>query len=448
MEEIVELVRMSMQDPSTFTVLLTGRADGIFDNLITRMVDSKGLTFDMICLKPKVSPPGEVIRNTMEFKQSLLRDIMLTYTDAEAIKVYEDRPKHTQNFRTFFEQFNQSLQTSPNPPRMPIAAEVVQVPELDTQMDPTSEIAEVQRMINVHNTAVVSKTAPPRSIPYKMKDTIFWTGYVIPQDVSETIKTFIPQDRATSDLHYSANCIMIFPGPARNSTIKTVGGMHAKMSWRVTGLGSLSGDRLFAARVEPAIPGTPYYSINKTPHVLLASRPGVKAVEAKDITNWTPVAPEQALEFETTVGQRMLLRIEEEIPGEDAFEAQQVPREKMARKHGRDEDFPPLGSGPRVFNSGSNGNNFRGGGGRGGGYRGNGGGNQGFGGQRGGNNYRGNSGGGPRGGGGRGGGYGGRGRGGGRGGGGGMGAGGRGRGAYKSLDSNPGQGYGSGGMDY
>lgn len=92
-EDIVDLVRLSMQQKDALTVLLTGRSEGGFSDLVSRMVKSKELSFDMVCLKPKTGPANQHITSTMSFKQLLLRDLVMTYADAEEIRVYEDRPK-------------------------------------------------------------------------------------------------------------------------------------------------------------------------------------------------------------------------------------------------------------------------------------------------------------------------------------------------------------------
>lgn len=88
-----ELVRLSMEQDDALTVLLTGRAENAFTDLIKRILASKKLSFDMICLKPENGPNNQHFSSTMNFKQVLLEDIVYTYKDATDLKVYEDRPK-------------------------------------------------------------------------------------------------------------------------------------------------------------------------------------------------------------------------------------------------------------------------------------------------------------------------------------------------------------------
>lgn len=82
-----------MEQKDALTVLLTGRSESGFSDIIKRMVNSIKLDFDLICLKPEVGPNSERFSTTMEFKQALLEDLVLTYDQADEIRVYEDRIK-------------------------------------------------------------------------------------------------------------------------------------------------------------------------------------------------------------------------------------------------------------------------------------------------------------------------------------------------------------------
>ena len=91
--EKVDLVRLSMKQDDALTVLLTGRAERNFTEIIKRIVASKQLTFDMICLKPQAGPNNQRFSSTMKYKQAILEDLVHTYTDAHEIRIYEDRPR-------------------------------------------------------------------------------------------------------------------------------------------------------------------------------------------------------------------------------------------------------------------------------------------------------------------------------------------------------------------
>jgi hypothetical protein len=89
----VQLVELSMKQKDALTVLLTGRSESGFSELVRRIVDSRKLDFDLICLKPEVGPNSERFASTMEFKQAFLEDLIFTYEQADEVRIYEDRPK-------------------------------------------------------------------------------------------------------------------------------------------------------------------------------------------------------------------------------------------------------------------------------------------------------------------------------------------------------------------
>lgn len=91
----VDLVDLSIKQTDALTVLMTGRGEANFADLIKKIVKSKNLVFDMICLKPQVGPSNQTFLSTMKYKQAVLRDLIYTYKDADEIKVYEDRPKQS-----------------------------------------------------------------------------------------------------------------------------------------------------------------------------------------------------------------------------------------------------------------------------------------------------------------------------------------------------------------
>ena len=82
-----------MRQKDAMTILLTGRAERNYADLIKRMVASKKLEFNMICLKPQVGPQNQRFGSTMQYKQALLEELIYTYRSAEEFRIYEDRPK-------------------------------------------------------------------------------------------------------------------------------------------------------------------------------------------------------------------------------------------------------------------------------------------------------------------------------------------------------------------
>ncbi|KAJ5422037.1 Protein of unknown function DUF2410 [Penicillium cf. griseofulvum] len=318
-EQILSLVRNSMEQKDALTVLLTGRSEAGFSDIVKRMVASQNLEFDLIGLKPEVGPSGQRFATTMKFKQDFLEDLVFTYEQAAEIRVYEDRVKHVKGFRDFFEGLNRELQSGPATARMPILAEVIQVTEGCTYLDPVTETAEVQRMVNAHNLTLrnpalnVTKSRCGRMY---IKRVVFYTGYLVTPDVSNSmtqnlLAPLLPPGLAESnDLKYMANSILITPRPAPRSVLDKVGGMGKKLKWQVTGTGNLD-NKIWAARVAP-IPATePYYTENPLPIVVLAVRKGARLIDAGKIQNWHPIPADRAMTIDTVVGEKVVLRVED-----------------------------------------------------------------------------------------------------------------------------------------
>ncbi|KAM4057930.1 hypothetical protein HRG_011117 [Hirsutella rhossiliensis] len=370
-EKVVQLVELSIKQPDALCVLLTGRAEKAFTDLVKKMVASKGLEFDMVCLKPQVSPTNQHFQNTMHFKQLFLNALMETYKYATEIKIYEDRPKHTRGFRDFFAEYNR--RQALNPTRGPLAAEAFQVADDSTSLDPVVEVAVVRQMMQDHNESL--QKAPPdlRQPLLEIKKTVCFTGYMISPDDTKKIRGFahIPHD-ATGDLKHYANSILICPRPCPPSILAKVGGMGSKMLWEVTGTGSLN-ENLWAARVRPVPSTAVYHTDNPIPLVVLSMRRGARPTDACNITNWQPLPPNQSFVFETTVGEKSSLRVEQEDPGEDEYESLFANKSTKRKREGND-DWAPRN--PHGYHGGRNETRGFHSGGRGGG-RGRGGGNAG-----------------------------------------------------------------------
>lgn len=336
-ETIVDLVRLSMQQKDALCVLLTGRSEKGFSELIQKMVKAKGLEFDMIGLKPAVSPTNQKFNSTMHFKQLFLRGLMETYKQADEIRVYEDRPKHTKGFRDFFAEFNREQSSAPT--RGPITAEVIQVADCSTTLDPVAEVAEIQHMINIHNELVSKQSPRQRQHRLRIKKTVFFTGYMIgPEDTKKLIKlAHIPPNTPQHELKYHGNNILICPRPCPASILEKVGGMGSKMQWEVVGT-SCFDNSIWAAQLRPIPQNAKYHTDNPSPLVVLALRKGARPMDAGKIQNWQPISPEQSFTFETVVGEKVILRIEPEDPREDAYESL-FANKTSKRKHNGDEDW-------------------------------------------------------------------------------------------------------------
>ncbi|KAJ5469673.1 hypothetical protein N7539_009291 [Penicillium diatomitis] len=352
-ENILSLVRMSMDQKDALTVLLTGRGEANFAPLIKRMAASQKLEFDLIGLKPEVGPSSQQFPSTMVFKQNFLEDLMSTYDQAEEIRVYEDRPRHVKGFRDFFSSFNQRLQSeNGQAPRKPFSFDVVAVTEGCTYLDPVTETAEVQRMINSHNLALRDPSLAKMKTRFsalKINRSVFYTGYLISQQDSQRIidELLVPllqqQGYADSrDLKYMANSILISPRPATPATLNQVGGKGKKVTWQVTGLGVFD-HKVWAARVAPVPSTEPVHAENSPPSIVLACRKGTRPADANRIHNWQNVPAGKTLTFDTVVGEKVVLRVEEHNShGGDMNNRQPYGGSKRRHPQERDDDvlFP------------------------------------------------------------------------------------------------------------
>ncbi|KAL4897767.1 hypothetical protein BDV59DRAFT_168501 [Aspergillus ambiguus] len=356
-EHIVQLVELSMKQKDALTVLLTGRSESGFSALVKRIVDSRKLDFDMICLKPEVGPNSERFATTKDFKQAFLEDLIFTYEQADEIRVYEDRPKHVKQFREFFEQLNRRLPAMQNAaPRKQLNADVIQVAEGTMYLSPVIETAEVQRMINSHNMAIRNPALNATKSPYgrlRIKRTIFYTGYLISNAdsnrlISQVLNPMLPPGLAESnDLKYMANSVLITPRPAPRSILNKVGGIGKKLNWQVTGI-AVYDNKVWAARMSPVPATEKYFTENPEPVVVLAVRRGARPIDVGKIQTWQPVPAENALTLETVVGEKVILRVEEENPNEGEWESQFLNKNNKRRlQQERDDDilYPQSGNG-------------------------------------------------------------------------------------------------------
>ncbi|KAI1435852.1 hypothetical protein GGR50DRAFT_686789 [Xylaria sp. CBS 124048] len=405
-EKIVELVKLSMQQKDALCVLLTGRSENGFSELIKRIVKSKGLEFDMIGLKPEVGPNSERFKSTMLFKQAFLKSVIETYKYAQEIRIYEDRIKHVVGFREFLDDYNQRCKGSRgHSHRGSITAEVIQVADISTNLDPVVEVAEVQHLVNNHNAIVSRRPSRGRMERMCIGKTVFFTSYMIkPADTKRLIALVTPH-LPEGEMKFQGNAIIVTPRPCPPHILERIGGMHAKMQWGVAGIGSWD-NNLWAVSLKPVPASAPYHTDAETPSVVIATRRAARPSDVHKITNWQPIPPQDVFAFETEVGEKVMLRIEPESGLEDEGDSFTSQRNKRKYSKIENDDRPTNrtvsggygNNGPRGYHSstyssrgahGSRGG-FRGGGGGGapsnrgyrGGARGRGGGRGGRGGYR------------------------------------------------------------------
>lgn len=334
----MELVHLTMKQDDALCVLLTGRSEQDFSPLIKRIVKSKGLDFDMVGLKPAVGPNNERFRDTMNFKQVFIRSLLATYAHVDEIRIYEDRPRHVAGFRDFLDDYNKqriSLGLAS------LTAEVIPVAEISTTLDPVVEVAEVQHLINIHNTLIKEQPGNGRKDHLAIRKTVFFTSYMIePADTARLIALLNSMAPEMDDLKYLANTILITAKPCPKSILDKIGGMNSKMRWEVSDIGSFQ-KNLWAMRVKPVPANAQYHTDNPSPSVVLGLRRGARPADVNKIYQWQAIPPEKSFVFETTVGEKVMLRIEHEQQQQDGNQYNDDQSERLSQPKKRkfpDED--------------------------------------------------------------------------------------------------------------
>jgi hypothetical protein len=241
----------------------------------------------------------------------------------------------TKGFREFFVKLNNTIALgSAAVQRKPVQAEVVQVPENAAYLDPVLEAAEVQRMINSHNNALQNNDNLARSARYQIKKTVFFTGYLLSAADTATLSALVPSvsQIPQTELKYLANSIMICPRPPSQTILDKVGGLGAKQMWQLSGVGVYN-NSVIAARAQPMPSTASVFTENPVPFIVLACRKNAKPVDATHIQNWQPLPSEHQLVFETTVGEKVQLRIEKENANESEYDSM-FAREKGNNNYG------------------------------------------------------------------------------------------------------------------
>ncbi|KAL7268683.1 hypothetical protein RUND412_008681 [Rhizina undulata] len=328
-EQIVSLVELSMLQKDALTVLLTGRSVRGFSPLIQRMVASRKLEFDIIALKPEAGPNGETIRSTLDYKCMFLEDLIKTYTSAEEIRVYEDRPKHAKSFEDFFEGYIAST-AARAAGKKPLVAEVIQVADNTKNLKPVVEVAEIQKMLDDHN-EITERQIGPGFAPLQIKKTVFYTGYLVSQATTARILKAFNFSATDSDMKFMANNVMISPRSATQHVIRKCGSFGTKVEFEIVGYGHYD-NRVWACLVKPTDPSAKVYTENPQLTMVLATRGNARPHDSNNIKTWQPVPGGKRILFSSIVGEKMLLRIEEENMREGEWES----RFPISNKRSRD----------------------------------------------------------------------------------------------------------------
>ncbi|KAK4905150.1 hypothetical protein LTR66_017833, partial [Elasticomyces elasticus] len=205
--------------------------------------------------------------------------------------------------------------TPPAERRTQIRAEVIHVVELKTTLDPQTEVNVIQAALSKHNQTIRDHGPNPLRAParyYKITEHFLYFGYLISQQDAARLINLCnapPNLIDTGEVKFMASSILIAPFYPRKDTLDAVGGRGNRVTWQVDGIAKFE-DRIWAARVTP-VSDEPVHTQDETPMVVLAIRKGSRQIDAQKIKNWSQIKGDKQVIFETVVGDKSMLKIEE-----------------------------------------------------------------------------------------------------------------------------------------
>jgi len=261
-------------------------------------------------------------------------------------------------FREFLRDLNKGLLADDILNRRPpIKGEVIEVSEKDRVLDPTTEVAEIQRMINAHNIAFRNGELTTRAKPWHIKRGYpIYTGHLLSADDTSSLLTLadLPESTMNHDKgpRIMGNSILIAPGAAYPQDLQRAGGMGNKVRWRVVALGKVQQPdvEVWAAKVAPVDSQARSWTKNTPPSVVLALDKRAKPMDVRLIRDWIQLPQEKQFEFETVVGEKVILSIEEE-PRPRGIAPSANDERGSKRQYGEinnDQAFPPLPLAPQT----------------------------------------------------------------------------------------------------
>jgi hypothetical protein len=227
------------------------------------------------------------------------------------VRIWEDRVHHARKFRDLFADMNRDIDMMQAPvSRVSIVGTVIEVRSMFTHLDEIAEVTEILRLVNENNRAIADGTAPTAQ-PLQIKKTVSYTAYIVMSgDDRARLRSLIrtPQRR---EIKQHANFILIQKGAASGPLRSFIGELGATVRFRITGIGNWD-NKIWAARVEHLPTSHGVYTYNDVPRIVLASSGNTELKDAEKITNWENDGPWKNVEFDATVGERLILELANE----------------------------------------------------------------------------------------------------------------------------------------
>ncbi|KAF8926682.1 hypothetical protein EDD21DRAFT_444904 [Dissophora ornata] len=199
-EDLLSDVEKSAKDPTCLTVLLTGRNGPVYSDQLVRMVQAKGLDFDLIAMKPisavrlETTQKKEVYQkiHTFSVKHDFLYNVLLDFPSIRHMHVWDDRIGQIIKFQKAGKEWlhREMLDTF----------EISEVKISLRYMDPEREKKLVLAMVEAHNqqakieakggSFLVYGVGPMPYTRPELKDCGIWSPY----------ETYVPQKRARMEM--------------------------------------------------------------------------------------------------------------------------------------------------------------------------------------------------------------------------------------------------------
>lgn len=266
---IVSEVRKSIEDPNSFTVLLTGRTTA-YAPQIKKLISKQGLEFDFYGLKP-VGYPGTTLEYKLEFIKNTLQEIAKSGRKVTSIEMWDDRQKHVQKFKAFLSSMK-DLESF----------EVHEVTGAETSMPEDLEKELVGILKNKaeekHRNTWMEAGESIKSLPNKKP---LYYAVVLDDESRNKLLASIPVPEGWQKIAH--HMTIIFNPQGKSELLdKTIQNLGKEVSLKVVEFGS--SEDAIAVKVECEIP-----SSNLIPHITIAIPPRGKAVNSNKITSWNKI---------------------------------------------------------------------------------------------------------------------------------------------------------------
>ncbi|ORX85751.1 hypothetical protein K493DRAFT_291433 [Basidiobolus meristosporus CBS 931.73] len=325
-EPIVDKVRQSMSEPHNFTVLLTGRVKDIFEQQILSMVTSKGLSFDLVILKPPINYEsvrltGEETHSTTSFKKSVIENIVEQNPSIKEVYMWEDRPAHVLKFQAAISELLASGRIE--------NGAVIQVIEPPSHMPEAIEKSRVSEMVKEHNEFVdrwfklYGDKRPPAKelVPRKMELITFvkYTGVFFSEDSTNLLLSQLSPpfgaEVDTSGWTTSANHVTMCLLRCSESMLDECGGLGASVFVKIVAVGQYR-NRIWALKLHGQENIGHLVSTNPVPHITIAydQTQGAKALESNLITDWQELPPSKQYVLRGVIMEKLITGVKKRPP--------------------------------------------------------------------------------------------------------------------------------------